>query len=72
MKLVEQLDTSQWSPLFLSMYYTDRYGEQAGRVSDDGLVAAGNTVDLVSVSCDVLIIHYLLIFRHIGVGRHGE
>lgn len=40
-----------------------RYGDQAGRVSDDGLAAAGNTVDLVSVSNKQLIIYiYLFIF----------
>lgn len=39
-----------------------RYGEQAGRVSDDSLTSAGHVVDLASVSRRILLKLIFVIF----------
>lgn len=39
-----------------------RYGEQAGRVSDDSLTSAGHVVDLASVSRQILLKLIFIIF----------
>ena len=45
----------------LLFYFILRYGDQAGRVSDDSLTTAGHVVDLAAVSSQ----YYIYIYIHV-------
>lgn len=50
LKLARQLVISKTDTFLHANCSVYRYGDQAGRISDDGLTTAGNAVNLASVS----------------------
>ena len=48
----------------LLFYFILRYGDQAGRVSDDSLTTAGHVVDLAAVSSQYYIYIYTCNYRY--------